>query len=108
MLTATSLMPPMLDAVESLLSTQWPKVRVYAEVEAFKMAQTLVTVASLRNTQQINDDQATGLIDMQRHSAQAVLLTVEGIGLATAQHAVDALLGAVKDRFNRALTLSLL
>ena len=72
------------------------------------MAQTLVTVASLRSAQQINDDQATGLIDMQRHFAQAVFLTIEGIGLATAQHAVDALLGAVKDRFNRAVALSLL
>jgi hypothetical protein len=108
MLTTSSLLPAMLKAVEPLLSDRWPQIRPYAEGEAAKLAQTLVTVASLRNTRQIDDDQATALIDMQRHFAQAMFLTVEGVGLATAQHSVDALLGAVKDRFNRAVSLSIL
>jgi hypothetical protein len=98
----------MLDALEPLLSAHWTEVRIYAEGEALKMAETLVTVASLRQNNLINDDRAIALIDMQRHSAQAVLLTVEGIGLVTAQHAVNALLGAVKDRFNGDLPLPLL
>jgi hypothetical protein len=98
----------MLEALEPLLAAQWAKVRVYAEGEALKMAQTLVIVASLRRTDQINDAQAEGLIDIQRHAARTVLLTIEGIGLASAERAVDALLAAVRDRFNGAVPSPLL
>lgn len=107
-LTTDALLTPMLEALEPFFGGEWSKVRVYAETEAFKMAQTLVVVASLRAARQINDDQVNGLIDMQRQFAQAVLLTVEGVGLTTALHAVNLLLGAVKDRFNGALSLCLL
>jgi hypothetical protein len=108
MIEAGSLRPPILVAVRSMLGKHWDYVQLHAEGEAAKMAQALETVSRLRLGGMINDDQAIGFIDMQRHAMQSVLLAVEGIGLTAAQNAVNAALGAVKDVINKGLPFPLL
>jgi hypothetical protein len=45
---------------------------------------------------------------MQKNSALAVLLTVQGLGLLTVESAINAALGAVKETVNTALGFLLL
>jgi hypothetical protein len=107
-LDAKDLLGPMLNAVKPVLSKYWGDVKDFAETEAEKMAKTLATITELRVANKINDQQAQALLDMQRHSMQAVFLAVEGIGLIAAQNAINAALGAVKDMVNKAIGFALL
>lgn len=59
------------------------------------------------SSKRINEDQARALLDMQRHATQAVLLTIEGIGLLAAQRAVAAGLGAVSAVVNGVIGFAL-
>jgi hypothetical protein len=45
---------------------------------------------------------------MQKNSALAVMLTVEGLGLLTVESAINAALGAVRDSVNTAVGFALL
>jgi hypothetical protein len=107
-LDARDLLGPMLSAIRPVLSKYWGDVKDFAETEAEKMAKTLATIAELRVADKINDQQAQALLDMQKHSMQAVFLAVEGIGLIAAQNAINAALGAVKDMVNKAIGFALL
>jgi hypothetical protein len=75
--------------------------------EAVKTAHTLANIAKLFQSNKINEDQARALLDMQKHATQAVLLTVEGIGLLAAQRAVAAGLGAVGAIVNKVVGFAL-
>jgi hypothetical protein len=107
-LDAKDLLGPMLNAIKPVLSKYWGDVKDFAETEAEKMAKTLATITELRVAGKINDQQAQALLDMQKHSMQAVFLAVEGIGLIAAQNAINAALGAVKDMVNKAIGFALL
>ena len=107
-LDAKDLVGPILSAVKPILTKYWGEVRDYAESESEKMAHTLATITELRVANKIDDQQAEALVDMQKHSMQAVLLTVEGIGIIAAQNAINAALGAVKDTVNKAIGFALL
>jgi len=103
-----SLVSPIIGAMKPILSKSWSEVSAYAQTEATKMAQTLDSIAELRLAGKIDDVQASALLDMQKHSMQAVLLCVEGIGLIAAQNAINAALDAVKDVVNGKLGFALL
>lgn len=108
MINPQELIGPILAAVKPILTKSWGEVKEYAEGEAAKMAETLATIAQLRAAGKINDEQAQALLSMQKNAMQAVLLTVEGIGLIAAQRAVNAALAAVKDTVNGVLPVPLL
>jgi hypothetical protein len=107
-LNANDLVGPMLSAINPVLSKYWGDVKDYAETESEKMASTLAKIAELKASNQIDEQQAEALLDMQKHAMQAVLLTVEGIGLIAAQNAINAGLGAIKDVVNKAIGFPLL
>jgi len=97
-----------LSAVVPVLKKGGKDAKDFAEMESAKMAQTLVSIEQLFAQGTINEDQAKALLDMQKNAAQAVLLAVEGIGILTAQRAVNAALGAVATVVNTALGFPLL
>ncbi len=107
-LDAQALGGAMLEAMKPVLTKYWGEVRDYAETEAGKMAATLANITTLRVTNKISDEQAQALLEMQKHSMQAVLLAIEGIGLIAAQNAINAGLGAVKTVVNKAIGFPLL
>lgn len=107
-LDAKDLLGPILSAIKPVLNKYWGDVKDYAQAEAEKMAKTLATITELRIANKIDDQQAQALLDMQKHSMQAVLLAVEGIGLIAAQNAINAALAAVKDVVNKAIGFALL
>jgi hypothetical protein len=98
----------MLVAAKGKLSDHWPDVKEYAKSEAKKTAETLVLIERLALTGDINAVQAKALLRMQRNSAQAVLLTIEGLGLLTVESAINAALGTVRDSVNTAVGFALL
>lgn len=107
-LNAGDLAGSMFGAMKPVLDRYWSDVKDYAETEAEKMAATIAKITELRLAGTINDQQAAALLEMQKHSFQAVLLAVEGIGLIAAQSAINAALGAVKDVVNKAIGFPLL
>jgi hypothetical protein len=107
-LDTKDLVGPILNAIKPIVGKEWGVVEDYAKTEGDKMAQTLAKIAELYAAKKINEQQAQALLDMQKQSMQAVLLTIEGIGLITAQNSINAALGAVKGVVNKAIGFSLL
>lgn len=107
-LDTSSLLKEMLKAAEAVAGDKWPKLRSYAEMESKKLLETAAEVAKMRATGQINDEQARLLMGMQADTARAVLLTTEIMGLAAAEQAINAAMGAVRDTVNKAVGFILL
>lgn len=94
--------------IKPILTKYWGDAAEYAKTESIKMAQTLAHIADLKAGGKIDESQAKALLDMQKQAMQAVLLTVEGIGLVAAQAAINAALLAIKDTVNKVLGFGLL
>jgi hypothetical protein len=107
-LNAGSLAKSMLDAAKGKLKDHWPEVKEFARAEAKKTAETLVMIERLTLAGEINLKQAKTLLKMQKNSALAVMLTVEGLSMLTAEAAINAALGTVKGAVNKALGVTLL
>jgi len=97
-----------LAAIKPVLAKSWNDVQDFAKTESTKLAQTLANIEQLKLSSQIDEDQARALLDMQKQAMQSVLLAVEGIGLVTAQSAINAGLGAIKGLVNGALGFPLI
>lgn len=98
----------MLGAARGKLKKHWPVIREYAEAEARKTAETIAMIEKLRLASQISPAEARLLLEMQRNSAKAVLLTVEGLGLLAAEAAINAAIGAVRSTVNKAVGFALI
>jgi hypothetical protein len=107
-LNVESLVGSIVQAVKPVLAKHWSEVEPYAKTEAQKMAHALANITQLVASKSIDEGQAKALLDMQKHASQAVLLTIEGIGLIAAQNAINAALGAVKGVVNGAIGFPLL
>jgi len=107
-LDVTELAKSMLQASRGKLKKHWPTIKEYAAAEAKKTAETLAMIERLRNAGQISPMEARLLLDMQRNSAKAVLLTVQGLGLLAAEGAINAAVNAVRGPVNKALGFELL
>lgn len=107
-LNVSSLAKVMTEAAKGKLQDHWPEVKEFARAEAKKTAETLAMIERLALAGEINVKQAKALLSMQKNSALAVLLTVQGLGLLAVESAINAALGAVKDTVNTALGFVLL
>jgi|SRR5664279_5078098 len=87
---------------------QWPDVKSYAESEFQKLAHAIVFIGEERVAGQIDETEGALLLDMQKNASRAVFLTIKGIGLLTAEAAVNAALDVVRTAVNTALGLTLL
>jgi len=107
-LDLTALGDAIFNAVKPVLADEWNDVQSYAKTEATKLAATLAQIEQLSASGQISQEEAAALFDMQKHATRAVLLTIEGIGVITAQQAINAAIGAVRGVVNKALGFALL
>ena len=98
----------MVAAFKGVLSDKWPDVKDYAEGEARKLAENFVTIQKLYLSKKINEEQAKLMLDIQRNSARAVMLTVEGLGLILVEEAVKAGLEVVAQAVNTAIGFNLI
>lgn len=107
-LDASALAQAMLAAARGKLKKHWPAVKEYVAAEARKTAETLAMIERLRLAGEISPAEARLLLEMQRNSAKAVLLTVEGMGLLTAEAAINAAVGAARTAVNKAVGFALI
>lgn len=107
-LDVAGLAKAMLGAARAKLKKQWPVIKEYAAAEARKTAETVALIERLRLTGEISPKEARLLLEMQKNSAKAVLMTVEGLGLLAAESAINAAIGAVRTTVNKAVGFALI
>jgi cell fate (sporulation/competence/biofilm development) regulator YlbF (YheA/YmcA/DUF963 family) len=77
-------------------------------MESKKMLETVAEIQRMKIAGQITEEQARLLMDMQKHAMRAVMLATEIMGLAAAEQAINAAIGAVRDTINKAVGFILL
>ncbi|MGC4033531.1 MAG: hypothetical protein QM754_17725 [Tepidisphaeraceae bacterium] len=80
----------MLAAMKGVLQKQWKNAKGFAESEAKKMAQTLISIETSYAKDLITKEEAEHLLDMQKGAAAAVLTALKAIGIITAMQAIEA------------------
>lgn len=105
-LKAGELTKSILGVFRTQFKKDWPDIKDYAEVEAKKMAQTLVQIETLRLKGK-PESELSALLQMQRNAMRAVLLTIEGLGLLAVEQAINAALDIIRTAVNTALGFEL-
>ena len=95
-------------AAKDSLAQSWPDIKEYAEAEATKTAQTLAMIEKLHLLGKITKTEARIHLRMQKNSAIAVLLTIEGLGILAVEKAINAAIKAVRDIVNGAVGFALI
>lgn len=95
-------------AAGNALSGQPQVVVNYLKTEGEKLALTLAMIAAGVASGDIGKDEATLLLNQQKVAATSVLTAAQGMSIVTAQNAINAVLGAVKDMVNSKLGFPLL
>ena len=107
-LDVTSLAASMLTAAEGSVKAGWATVQPFAKTQMTNIAQQIADIESQLVAKSITQQQASLLLDMQKNASRAALLTIEGMGLVTAQNVLNAALGAIATAVNGALGFALL
>jgi hypothetical protein len=103
-----SLATQMLTVAIPLLKADAQNAESFAKVEFTKIAQTIASIGEQLAANQINQQQAILLLNMQKLASQNVLLTLQGLALLAVEAAINAALGVVKTAVNTALGFALL
>ncbi len=103
----SSILDEMLAAFKHSIKSAWPTVEHYAEVELNKLAHAAVSVEKMQLAGTINQAQAKIYFDMQKNTAETVMLTATGLSEIAIQNAINAALSVVKNTINTALGWSL-
>jgi hypothetical protein len=98
----------MLSAALPILKSGAEEATAFAEKEFAKIAQTIVSIEAQVAVNQINQEQAELLLEMQTHASRAVLLALQGLALLTVEAAINAALGVVKTAVNTAVKFKLI
>ena len=98
----------MLNAAKGPLTKQWPDIKDYAETETKKIAESIAAIERMKLAGKITEEKARLQIDIQKNATRTVLLTVEGIGIVSAEQAINAALNVVRDTVNKAIGWTLL
>lgn len=89
------------------LGKSWKKFKPFAEHEFRQFAENAEFLAKLRRDQVIDDDEFKARMEIQRLALKNVMLTVQGVGLVTAQNTVNAILGIVGKAIRKTLAVVL-
>jgi hypothetical protein len=98
----------MIGAAKGALGAKWPSIKDFAEAEFEKLARTLAQIEALKLSGQISAAEASVLFEMQKNTARAVMLSLDGMSLLLVEGAINAALAVIKDSINTALGFSLL
>jgi hypothetical protein len=107
-LNVSQLRRAMVNAAKDELGDKWPEIKVYAESEAKKIAETIKMIAKLTKDGDISISAARLHLNIQKNAARTVLLTVEGLGLLAVEAAVNAAVRAIRETVNTALGFALI
>ncbi len=98
----------MVGAAEGVFGKKWPVMKDFAEAEFEKLARTLAQIEKLKLSGQIGAAEASVLFEMQKNTARAVMLALEGMSLLLVEGAINAALAVVRDTINTALGFALI
>jgi hypothetical protein len=98
--TASNLGEKMFSAAKAALGSKAKDVKQYLKAESEKLAVTLRMIIEGRASGEISKDDATILLNQQKHAASAVLTASEGMTAVAAQAAINAALGVARDFVN--------
>lgn len=87
-------------AVKNILGKSWKQFKPYAEHEFKKFTESAEFLAKLKLSANIDDEELGMRLKMQELSLKNVLLTIQGIGLVTAQNVINAVLNIVYGAIN--------
>jgi hypothetical protein len=107
-LDVSSLLNTMLTQAKAGMTTGWNTVQPFAKTQFTAIAQQIVDIESQLKDGSVTKDAAALLLDMQKNASRAALMTIQGIGLITAQNILNGALGAVATAVNKALGFALL
>ncbi len=92
-----------IEVTKGHLGKSWKAFKPYAEHELKKFAESAEFLAKLRAKGKITDDELQERLEFQKQAFKSVLLTIEGIGLITAQNVTNAILDIVGKAVKAAL-----
>ena len=98
----------MLAAALPILKTNAIDAEGFASVEFKKIAETTASIEQMLLAEQINQQQAQLLFDMQKGASRSVLLALKGLALLTAEEAINAALDVVRSVVNAAVKFPLI
>jgi len=107
-LNFSDIIKDMTTAAKEVLSDSWKEVKPFAELQLKSFAQNVKLIGELKLKGLITEEKAKLQLAIQRDSVRTVLIAFEGIGLVTAENAINAAISVVRTAINRAIGWSLL
>ena len=98
----------MLQAAQGKLQPHWKAAKSFAALEMRKLAETAAEIELGRLDGTISKQQAEILLAMQANASQAVLTSIETVGMIAAQDAINAALNVLKTAVNKAIGIAFL
>lgn len=97
------LLKEMLEAAKGELKSQWKFVKPMAELQLRSILFNLELIAELKIKGKITKEQALLHIEIQKQSIRTTMLSFEGIGIVSAEKALNAALAAARTVVNKGL-----
>lgn len=107
-LNINELVGQMLEVARGEFGNAYEDAKDFAEAEFKKLLENSVFLAENVAAGDMTPERARRHLRMSKKAAEAVLLTVEGIGLDAAENAINGALDAVKGVVNDALPVDIL
>lgn len=98
----------MLGAAQEDLKGNWNEIRVYAEAEARKIAETIKMTEKLYAEGEITAKAEKLHLRIQKNAAMTVLLAGGGLGILAVEKAINAAIRSIRDTVNTAIGFTLL
>ena len=99
----SSILDEMSSAAKNVFKTKWKKVKPLTELQLKSIIHNLEQIAELKLKGKITEEQAKLHFTIQKESIRTILLSFEGIGIVTAEEAINSALSSVKTIVNKAI-----
>lgn len=107
-LDVNELAQTMLGAARDAVSDRWPQIQDLAEVEFQRLAMSIADIGRLVAAGKIDESRARQHAHIHQINARAIIATVEGLGLHTAEQALNAGIRSVTRVVNGVVKFALL
>lgn len=107
-INAKELLNSMLIASKNVLKKEWKTISPITELQLKNIVHNLEQIAVLKLEGKITEEQAKLHLTIQKESFRTILLSFEGIGIITAEKAINAALNTIKNTINKAIGWKLL
>jgi hypothetical protein len=97
------LLQDIIGAAKTTAAQQFPKIESAVTTGAQQLLVLAEDIDQKKRLNQINDDEASMLLELQHNSQRAMLMAVEGISALAAEAVANAVIKVVADTLNVAL-----